>query len=178
MKKSKNIFKYLIGLITVILLRLIPHPPNIEPVTSSLMPFSKKFGWLSGLIFGIISVVAYDLITGTLGVWTIVTAGCFGLLGLFAGFYFKGKENKIRHYMVFSIIGTLIYDAITGIGTGMLFFHQSFAQTFYGQIPFTAMHLLGNVVLAIIVSPLIYRWIVNNPQLETNKLLTRFSSKI
>jgi hypothetical protein len=61
----------------------------------------------------------------------------------------------------------LVYDAVTGIGTGMLFFHQTFMMTFIGQIPFTMYHLAGNIVLSIIVSPVLYRWVLNNPKMET-----------
>ncbi|MBU3942101.1 MAG: hypothetical protein KKF74_04270, partial [Nanoarchaeota archaeon] len=72
--------------------------------------------------------------------------------------------------------GTLIYDAITGIGTGMLFFKQSFMLTLMGQIPFTLYHLAGNIVLAAIVSPLLYKWVLENKQLETQPFIDKVKS--
>ena len=45
LKVPQNFIKYLIGLFTVIALRLIPHPPNVEPIMSTMMPFSKRWGW-------------------------------------------------------------------------------------------------------------------------------------
>lgn len=175
MKKSQNIIKYFIGLLTVIALRLIPHPPNVEPIMSTMMPFSKKWGWLSGMIFCLLAIISFDLLTGTLGVWSLVTAGTYALLGILAGLYFKNKENKIRYYVGFSIVGTIIYDAITGIGIGMVFFNQSFAATFIGQIPFTLYHLAGNIALSIVVSPLLYKWVITNPKLETKQVLNKIA---
>lgn len=173
MKRPKNMIKYFIGLVTVILLRLLPHPPNVEPVMSTMMPFSKRWGWLAGLIFGAVAILTYDVLTGTLGIWSLVTATTYGLLGMMSGFYLKKKTNKIRHYIGFAIVGTIIYDAITGIGIGMLFFNQTFMVTFIGQIPFTLYHLAGNIVLAATVSPLLYKWVIDNPDLETEPVIAK-----
>lgn len=175
-KKPKNFIKYLIGLLTVISLRIVPHPPNVEPIMSTMMPFAKRWGKLAGLSFTLLAILSFDLITGTLGVWSIMTAGTYALLGIAAGFYFKNKENKIKYYVRFSVVGTLIYDAITGIGTGMLFFKQSFMLTLMGQIPFTLYHLAGNIAFAAIVSPLLYRWVLENKNLETQPVIDKVKS--
>ena len=178
MKTPQHTLKYIIGLLVVLGLRLMPHPPNVEPIMSTMMPFSKKWGWLSGMIFCLIAILGYDLITGTVGVWSWVTAGTYAFLGIAAGFYFKNRQNKIIHYVGFAIVGTIIYDAITGIGIGMLMFGQPFMVTFLGQIPFTVYHLLGNIVLASVVSPLLYKWVIINPKLETGWLLNQSPSSI
>ena len=170
----KNSIKYLIGLLVVVALRLVPHPPNVEPIMASMMPFTKKWGWLSGLVFCLLAIFAYDVLTGTLGIWSLVTAGTYALLGAAAGLYFKNKKNQIRHYVGFAIAATLIYDAITGIGMGTLIFHQPLMGTLVGQIPFTLYHLLGNIVLASVLSPrLLYKWIITNPKLEARPLWNR-----
>jgi hypothetical protein len=176
MKKPKNLIKYVIGLVTVILLRLVPHPPNMEPVMATAMPFGKKWGWLGGLLFGLAAILAFDIITGTLGVWSIMTAGTYALIGAAAGLFFRKRESKISHYLAFSVIGTLVYDAITGIGTGMLFFHQTFLFTLIGQIPFTMYHLGGNVILAIVISPALYDWVLDNPKFETQAFLRKLKA--
>lgn len=175
MKTPQNTIKYVIGLLTVIALRLIPHPPNVEPIMSTMMPFSKKWGWLSGMAFCLLAILGFDIITGTLGVWSLVTAGTYASLGALAGLYLKNKENKIRYYVGFSIAATIIYDAITGIGIGMLFFNQPFIETLTGQIPFTLYHLGGNIVLSGIVSPLLYKWVITNPKLETRHIIDRIA---
>jgi len=176
MKKPKNFIKYLIGLLTVISLRIIPHPPNVEPIMATMMPFAKRWGKLAGLSFTLLAILSFDLITGTLGVWSIMTAGTYAILGIAAGFYFKNRKSNIKNYVKFSVIGTLIYDAITGIGTGVLFFKQSFMLTLMGQIPFTLYHLAGNIAFAAIISPLLYRWVLDNPQLETQPVIDEVKS--
>jgi hypothetical protein len=175
MKTPQNTVKYFIGLLTVIVLRLLPHPPNVEPIMSTMMPFSKKWGWLSGMVFCLIAILGFDILTGTLGIWSVATAGTYALLGILAGLYLKNKENKIIYYIGFSVVGTIIYDAITGIGVGMVFYDQTFMTTFVGQIPFTLYHLAGNVVLSSVVSPLLYRWVVTNPELETQQVLSKIA---
>lgn len=177
MKIPENIFKYIIGLVTVIGLRVMPHPPNVEPIMSTMMPFSKKWGWLSGMVFCLLSVISYDLITNTLGVWSIMTAGTYAMLGVLSGFYFKKRESSIKNYIRFSIFATLVFDAITGIGTGMLFFNQPFWLTFTGQVPFTMYHLGGNIFFSATVSPLLYRWVLQNPSLETNRIVNKVLSR-
>ena len=43
---------------------------------------------------------------------------------------------------------------------GPLFFGMPFIVALVGQIPFTALHLLGNVSFAIVLSPVIERWVL------------------
>jgi hypothetical protein len=80
-------------------------------------------------------------------------------VGLGAQFYFKNRSGR-KHYAIYAIMATLLYDAITGLTIGPLFFHQSFMVSLVGQIPFTALHLLGNVSFAIVLSPVIEKWLV------------------
>jgi ABC-type branched-subunit amino acid transport system permease subunit len=171
----QNILKYAIGLITVIALRLIPHPPNVEPIMSTMMPFSKRWGWLSGMIFGLVAILSYDLLTGTLGTWSFSTAGTYAFIGVLSGLYLKNKESSILHYVGFAVFATLLYDAITGIAFGVLVYHMSFMETFLGQIPFTLYHLGGNIALSVVVSPLLYRWVVTNPKLETSYISSQLA---
>ncbi|MBN1385768.1 hypothetical protein JW968_02195 [Candidatus Woesearchaeota archaeon] len=172
----KNLAKYVIGLLTVLLLRLMPHPPNVEPIMATMMPFAKRWGWMSGLVFTSLAMLLFDLITRTIGVWSILTIGTYCLISSCAGIYLKQRENKIRYYVGFAIIGTIIYDAITGIGTGMIFFNQSFMDTLIGQIHFTLYHLAGNVLLSATLSPLLYKWALDNPNLETEAIMAKIGA--
>jgi hypothetical protein len=92
------------------------------------------------------------------------------LLGVLAGWFFKNKTSSWLNYGIFAIVGTLFYDALTGLTIGPLLFGQSFTEALIGQIPFTISHLLGNTAFAVIVSPILYSWIVTNPKLETESL--------
>lgn len=172
-----GLIKYLIGWTLSFLLRLIPfRPPNIEPILTIQTPFTKQFGFIVGFVFAFINIALFDYFTGKMGVWTIITASCYGFLALFSAWYFKNRASKPLHYAIHAIYATLIYDAITGLTIGPLFFDQSFQEAFFGQIPFTAYHLIGNVTLSALISPIIYRWIVTNPNLEILNLKKLFSS--
>ncbi len=159
--------KFIVGWLVVFLIRLIPfRAPNIEPVLATQMPFAKRFGWLGGFLFGFLSIVIFDSVTSGIGMWTWVTAGAYGFLGVGAYFFFKNRESKAKNYLVFGIIGTILYDAVTGLSIGPLFFGQTFMSALMGQIPFTLYHLAGNIAFSLIVSPLIYKLVIQNPSLE------------
>jgi uncharacterized membrane protein len=126
------------------------------------MPYGKEWGMVAGALFGLVTVLVYDLITGTLGPWSLLTIVGYVSMGLAAGKYFE-KDRGQFGYLKFAIVGTVAYDALTGLSMGPLFFSQPFTDALVGQIPFTAYHLAGNIVLALILSPLVEKWIVLNP---------------
>jgi uncharacterized membrane protein len=159
--------KFIIGWVAVFLIRLTPfRPPNFEPMLATIMPFSKKFGMLGSFVFGFFGIVLFDSVTSGLGMWTVVTAAAYGFLGVGSYFFFKNRAASRKNFLAFGIVGTLLYDATTGFTVGPLFFHQSLMAAIIGQIPFTAMHLLGTVFFSLALSPILYRWVVRNDRLE------------
>jgi energy-coupling factor transport system substrate-specific component len=157
---KKNWLKYTIAFISVLAFRLMPfRAPNIEPVMSVIMPFSKVYGGIMAFFFGMFSIVIYDSVTSGFGVWTVVAAIAYGLVGLGAQYYFKNRHGW-KSYASYAFIATIAYDVLTGLTIGPLFFHQSFIVSLVGQIPFTFLHLIGNVSFAIILSPIIEMWAI------------------
>lgn len=162
--------KWLIGLVVIFAIRLIPgRPANIEPVMATIMPFSKGYGKFAAFLFGFGSIALFDLATGKLGPWTLLVGATYGLIGLWSAHFFKNREAKTINFVIFSVVGTLVFDIVTGLLVGPLFFGQSFASAFFGQIPFTINHLLGNVILSALISPAIYRWVITNEALAWPK---------
>lgn len=156
---NKNWFKYILGFVGVLFIRLIPfRAPNIEPILAAQMPFARKYGSIASFLFGFLSIVAYDLMTSGIGSWTIITALAYGFLGLGASYFFKNRSGW-KNYAIYAVIGTILYDTVTGLTVGPIFFDQPFIAALIGQIPFTALHLLGNVSFAIILSPVIEMWL-------------------
>jgi hypothetical protein len=131
----------------------------------TLMPFAGKVGVLSNLAFIISSVVVYDALTAGIGSWTWVTALVYAIVSVGAALYFKNLKATRRHFIGFALIATLVFDALTGLTLGPIFFGQSFAAAFYGQVPFTLAHLSGNFLVAAFVSPLIQVWL-EKPSLQ------------
>ena len=162
--------KYLIGWTAVFLFRLIPfRPPNFEPMLATVMPFSKRFGVVGSFLFGFLGIVLYDAITSGWGSWTWATALCYGLLGVAAHYYFRNRDASVKNFLVFGIPATILYDAVT-MFIAPIFNGQPLAVALAGQIPFTLMHVLGTAVFATLLSPALYRWVVQNESFEFARL--------
>ena len=158
--------KFLIGWTAVFLFRLIPfRPPNFEPMLAAVMPFSKRFGLAGSFLFGFLGIVLYDAVTSGWGSWTWITAICYGLLGVGAHYFFRNRSASVRNFLIFGIPATVAYDAVTMM-IGPIFSAQPLAAALTGQIPFTLMHLLGTVVFATLLSPVLYHWVVRNEAIE------------
>lgn len=162
-------FKFLIGWSAVFLFRFLLLPfraPNVEPMMATLMPFSKRYGVVGSFLFAFLGIALYDAVTSGWGMWTVITAFTYGAIGIASHFYFQNRAASRANFLGFGVVATLVYDAITGLATGPLFFHQSLMGAVIGQIPFTILHLLGTVVFALFLSPIIYSWVVKNEALE------------
>jgi len=159
---KKNYFKYITLFIVALVIRLLPfRAPNLEPIMAIQMPFAKVYGGLYAFIFGFMSIVIYDSLTAGIGVWTWITAIAYGFVGLGARFYFKNRSGW-KNYAIYAVVGTISFDALTGLTLGPIFFGQTFTVALLGQIPFTVIHLLGNVSFAIVLSPVIAKWITES----------------
>ncbi len=154
----KNWLKYTLAFVSVLFIRLMPfRAPNVEPLLTTLMPLGKTHSKMMAFAFGFSSIIIYDSLTSGIGIWTLVTAITYGFLGLGAQIFFKNKTGW-KNYALYAVVGTIFYDALTGLTIGPLYFHQSFIASLVGQIPFTLLHLLGNVSFAIVLSPVIEKW--------------------
>ncbi len=175
---KKDWLKFLIGWMICLAIRLLPfRPPNIAPILAAQMPLARVYGSIAGLSFAFFGIVVYDFLTSGLGMWTLVTAVTYGLLGLWAVAYFKNKKNSSLDYVKFAIISTILFDAVTGLSIGPLFFHQSFSVALAGQIPFTLLHLLGNSAFAFLLSPIIYNFILKKKIPDKNKFTYAFNPR-
>ncbi len=156
---KKNKIKYIALFIVALFVRLLPfRAPNLEPIMAIQMPFAKAYGGIYSFFFGFLSIVVYDYFTSGFGVWTWISAFAYGFVGLGATLYFKNRSGW-KSYATYAFFATIAFDALTGLTLGPIFFDQPFMLALIGQIPFTAIHLLSNVSFAIVLSPMIARWI-------------------
>jgi hypothetical protein len=143
-----------IALIVCTLVRLVPfRAPNVEPVFATTMPFARKYGVFLGFAFGASNIVLYDLVTAGIGSWTFISALAYGIVGAGAAYALPKFKKRLVGYVSYAVIGTIIYDALTGLTLGPIAFHQPIMSALVGQIPFTALHLLGNIAFALTISP-------------------------
>ena len=138
---------------------------------SVVVPFSKRYGILGSFLFGFLGIVFYDAVTSGWGSWTAVTAVCYGLLGIAAHLFFKHRDASVKNFLLFGIPATLVYDAVTML-IGPVFANQPLVAALVGQISFTLMHLLGTIVFSVLLSPALYRWVVQNERFELSFLRT------
>lgn len=156
---KKNPIKFIILFAVGLFVRLLPfRAPNLEPLMAMVMPLSRNFSRLYSFLFGFLSVAVYDMFTVGFGVWTLFAGIAYGLVGLAASFYFQNRTGW-KNYAKFAFVGTIVFDIVTGLSMGPIFFDQPFMSAVIGQIPFTAIHLLSNVSFAIVLSPMIERWV-------------------
>jgi hypothetical protein len=162
----RHLPKYSISWAIILGFRLIPfRPANFEPITATLMPFGRLSG-VANVLLAVASIAVYDYFTAGIGTWTWIVAFAFALIAVASRWYFTRVQASRKHYVGFAVVATLVFDALTGLTVGPLLFNQPLMVALMGQIPFTIAHLVGNIMLAAVLSPLIQRWIVENKALE------------
>lgn len=156
----QNKFKILTIFVGCLLLRLMPfRAPNVEPIMASIMPLGRQFGPVAGFSFGLVSVIVYDSLTH-FGPWTFITGIVYGLIGLVSFYYFRKFKTSIFNFAFFAFFATIFFDLTTGVLFAP-FFGQNIYSAFLMQIPFTILHLAGNIGFALTLSPLINKWLLS-----------------
>jgi uncharacterized membrane protein len=124
---------------------------------ASILPLGRKYGHLVGFLFGFLSIFLYDSITH-FGSWTWIAGITYGLIGVVSTFYFSKFKSSVFNFVIFAFIATIAFDLITGV-----LFAPIFGQTIFNalvlQIPFTILHLAGNIGFALTLSPILSRWL-------------------
>ncbi len=167
----KKLGKYAGGLAFCTLYRLLRIFPNNDPIMGFALPYARKNKWWQALLFPVLAMVSFDIITMRVGVWTIGTAGTYGLLGLLFWKYFQTKKRVgLKTYAGASIVGVLIFDLITGPIMSSAMFGMPFAIAFVGQIPFTMAHLASATGFTVLVAPVL------DPQLRASLQETFYSN--
>ncbi len=153
-----NGIKILIIFLGCFLFRLIPlRAPNVEPIMASLLPIGKKYGAMVSFLFGFLSVFLFDLITH-FGSWTFIVGITYGLVGFSSYIFFNKFKSSTFNFAIFAFVATIIFDLITGV-----LFAPLFGETLYTalilQVPFTILHLAGNVGFVLTLSPILNSWL-------------------
>lgn len=138
-------------------LRWVRLFPNNDPIMAVMLPCAKR-GRAAAFAFPMVAMVLFDILSRKVGIWTAVTAGTYGLLGLGFSFVYSALGNRGRRigpatFVVSGVVGVLVFDFITGPILSSAMFRMSFAQAFVGQIPFTLKHLASVSAYTLVVSP-------------------------
>lgn len=165
----KGKIKILIVFIGCLLFRLIPlRAPNVEPIMASIMPLGRKYGVVVGFLFGFLSIFLYDAVTH-FGSWTWVAGITYGLIGAVSAWYFSKAKSSILNFAVFAFFATILYDFVTGVLFAPIFYETMYTALIL-QIPFTALHLAGNIGFALTLSPILNKWFASEKVLFPKKI--------
>lgn len=160
MKDKKDKLKVFIIFLGCFLFRLIPlRAPNVEPIMASVMPIGKKFGVLFAFLFGFLSIFLFDAVTH-FGSWTWIAGITYGLIGVASVLYFKKFKTSTANFALFAFFATIFYDLITGVLFAPIF-NQTILNALILQVPFTILHLAGNIGFAVTLSPVLNKWIMS-----------------
>lgn len=128
---------------------------------ASIMPLGRKYGAWAGFAFGFLSILVYDLMTN-FGSWTWIAGIAYGLVGAASSLYFSGNsKHSVLNFAVFAFFSTIVFDLITGVFFAPLW-GQAMWSAFILQIPFTALHLAGNIGFTVTLSPLLDKWLASS----------------
>lgn len=164
--------KILIIFIGCFLFRLIPlRAPNVEPIMASIMPVSKKFSVLIAFLFGFLSIFLFDAVTH-FGSWTWIAGITYGLIGVASVLYFKKFKASGLNFAVFAFFATIMFDLITGVLFAPIF-NQTILNALMLQIPFTVLHLAGNIGFAATLSPVLNKWLLSEKMFGFKKSTQR-----
>ena len=156
---AARIILFGIGLGVSTALRAARLFPNNDPIMAVTLPYAKR-GRLAAVAFPVLAIVLFDLLSKKVGVWTLVTAGIYGALGLgfsalYAALTERGRPVGRGVFFLSGVAGVLVYDFLTGPLMSSALFRISFVQAFVGQIPFTLKHLASVSLYTLAVSPLV-----------------------
>ena len=148
-----------LGLGVTTALRFARFFPNNDPILAVTLPYAKR-GRLAAFGFPVSAMVVFDVLSQQVGIWTLVTAGTYGLIGLGFSLVYSRRASEGRTvgpgtFFLSGIAGVLVFDVVTGPVMSSALFRMSFAQALIGQIPFTVRHLVSVSLYAVVVSPVI-----------------------
>jgi hypothetical protein len=154
--------------------------PNNDPIMAVTLPYAKR-GRVAAAAFPALAMVLFDLLSRRVGIWTLVTAGTYGLIGLgFSSLYGalaqRGRTVGRGVFLLSGVVGVLVFDFITGPLMSSALFQMSFAQAFVGQVPFTIKHFVSVSLYAVVVSPPL-DWALGRVERAEGAIRSRFAAE-
>ena len=138
--------------------------PSVEPIIPIAVAIGMIYGAKEGFMLGSSAyVISNFFVWGLQGPWTIFQAIGAGLAGALGGIFGRGKSNNWKDLLVWSIIGTVVFEVIVtfaGFGMGIGLFGSGFwlfllPVYFATSLPFMAAHIGSNAVFARLFAPLL-----------------------
>jgi energy-coupling factor transport system substrate-specific component len=128
--------------------------PNIKPCTFLIIVTGLVFGALAGAMVGSMTAAVSNLFFGQ-GPWTPWEMVAWSMVGIVAGYIGKRYPNfGVRDIILLGIVLGMAYNTLMDFSSWIVFYRSDpsfFVPTFIAGLPFGALHILGNVIFALIL---------------------------
>ena len=145
--------KYIVGFILTHFYRILRVFPNSDPLMGFILPAAKREKWWKAPLFAFLAMATFDLISGHLGIWTIITSVTYAAIALSYTFLLKGAKPSLSTYIPAGIAGVIAFDTITGPLMSTFLFSQPLWLSVLGQVPFTLMHIVSASFSILLITP-------------------------
>ncbi len=134
--------------------------PSVQPCTVIIISVGLVFGWRMGFMVGIITALLSNLFL-PMGPWALWQMFAWGLGGMFGGVVGKMMPRAgVATLVTLAVLWGIIYGVIIDIYTLGIFLSagdpltwSTLAKTYLPALPFNLLHLLGNIVFAVLLGP-------------------------
>jgi energy-coupling factor transport system substrate-specific component len=128
--------------------------PNIKPCTFLIIVVGLVFGSLAGAMVGSMTAAVSNMFFGQ-GPWTPWEMMAWAMVGLVAGYVGKRyPEAGVKEIILLGIILGMAYNVLMDFSSWIVFYRcdpDLLIPTMIAGLPFGLLHIIGNVVFAIIL---------------------------
>jgi energy-coupling factor transport system substrate-specific component len=128
--------------------------PNIKPCTFLIIVVGLVFGSLAGAMVGSMTALVSNMFFGQ-GPWTPWEMMAWAMVGLVAGYVGKRyPEAGVKEIILLGIILGMAYNVLMDFSSWIVFYRcdpDLLIPTMIAGLPFGLLHIIGNVVFAIIL---------------------------
>lgn len=150
-KINRETVNYAIAFVLILLglaMRIVPHPPNVAPITAIALFGGAVFGARSAIIIPLVTMLLSDLIIGTHDTM-LFTWGAFLLIAGISYSYLRNNIKTIR-LLGITVTSSFLFYVITNFGVwlqGTMYpmTLAGLAQSYFMGIPFYRNTLLGDL---------------------------------
>ena len=158
--REKNNKLAIVYIFIAVLGRLIPHPPNVTPMTSLCLFAGAKLSRTWAILVGLLSIIISDILLSLIygypmfGYWSFFSYTGFGAIVLLGSrLNSSPKTTKLFGFVICSTLGFWLW---TNFGSWLLtpYYTKDFAGMFtcyFAAIPFLRNALLGDIIWAVVI---------------------------
>ena len=129
--------------------------PNIKPCTFLIIVTGLVFGALAGAMVGSLTALLSNFFFGQ-GPWTAWEMLGWAMVGMVAGYVGRKYPNfGVKEIVLLGIVLGMAYNLLLDFSSWITFYRAEpslFLPTFIAGIPFGILHIIGNVIFAIILA--------------------------